>query len=135
MRAAAVLGLLAAALPALASAGAILGAGEFERLSTGKTLYFTQAGRPYGVEQYAPGRQVVWQYADGTCDTGYWYQERSALCFVYDSNPEPQCWIFEARDGDFFARVEGAASGDPSELRLAGESDAPLVCQGPDLGV
>ena len=125
--------MLASALPA--AAASLLGADEFERMSTGRTLLFSQSGIPYGAEQYLPDRNVIWQYMDGSCDRGYWYEDGPALCFVYDGSPDPQCWVFESREGDFFARLAGTQGGDPSELRLAGRTDKPLSCRAPGLGV
>lgn len=128
------LALLAAPPVTATAAETAVDAERFETMSTGRTLRFSRRGAPYGAEQYLPGRRVIWQYADGSCSHGFWYDGGEALCFVYEDTPSPQCWIFSRRDGDFFARMAGVAAGDPSELRLSATSPAPLDCPGPDLG-
>lgn len=125
---------LVAATTALADGRAITGP-EFEALTDGKTLTFSQNGRTYGAEQYLPDRQVIWRYLGGQCETGRWYAEGERLCFVYENGPGPLCWIFEAREGTYFARRDDLPSGDASELKLETITEVPLVCAGPDLGV
>ncbi len=106
---------------------------EFEAMTTGKTLQFNRQNDWYGAEQYLPDQQVIWQYGDGSCTQGRWFADDGALCFTYDDNPLPQCWIFTERDGQFFARPEEDPAQSDSELRLSGESDAPLSCKAPNL--
>ena len=118
-----------------ASAAEIVGPSEFEAMTEGRTLTFDRAGRYFGVEQYLANRQVIWRFADGTCAVGHWFGEGTDICFVYDTDPAPQCWVFERREGDFYARIRGLAAGDPSELRLSGEIDVDLDCPAPNLGV
>lgn len=124
---------LAIASPVLAED--LLSAESFEDMSEGLTLRFSQGGTVYGAEQYLEDRKVIWQYSDGSCVNGFWYPQGDTLCFVYDDAPGPQCWLFSRRGNDFFARVAGASAGDPSELRLASKTPAPLACDGPDIGV
>ncbi len=126
---------LCLAAPAALADEALVDAQRFETMSTGQTLRFSQSGAPYGAEQYLEGRRVIWQYADGSCAHGFWYEAGDALCFVYEDSPSPQCWVFTERGSDFFARMQGLPSGDPSELRLSARTPAPLACEGPDLGV
>jgi len=124
----------------LALAGPLPAAGEtplsaeaFAETVTGKTLYFTRRGAPYGAEQYLPGREVIWTFLDGRCVRGRWYPSRDHICFVYENEPEPQCWDFLETDRGLAARGEGA---DPiNDLVVAGESRAPLACEGPVPGV
>lgn len=123
------------ALGGTARAEDILNAESFQDMSEGLTLRFSQGGAVYGAEQYLEDRRVIWQYSDGSCVEGYWYPQDDTLCFVYEDAPAPQCWLFSHRGGDFFARVAGVAAGDPSELRLANKTPAPLACDGPDIGV
>ena len=127
--------LLALAGPAQAGAERVIAPVDFEAMTTGVTLYFDRDGQPYGAETYLQGRQVIWRYADGTCAAGHWFADGQSICFVYEGNPAPQCWLFVERDNGFFARVAGLASGDPSEIRLASESPEPLNCPAQNLGV
>jgi hypothetical protein len=125
-----------AALATPAAAIAPIGGAQFEALSAGRTLYFSQAGRPYGAEEYYGDRRARWMAEDGSCTEGYWYEAKGPLiCFVYEDQPEPVCWHFEKRDGRFFARIAGIERGDASELLLESSDDRPLGCPGPDTGV
>ena len=105
----------------------------FDALSRGRTLVYSDGDRAYGVEQYLPGRRVVWAFLGEDCRQGQWYAEGNEICFVYDNNPAPQCWAY-------FRTAEGLKArfrGDPPELPMisVAESDAPMPCQGPMLGV
>jgi hypothetical protein len=105
---------------------------EFETYTTGKTLTYAQGGLVYGIEEYLPGRQVRWAFAEGECETGRWYVEAEWICFTYESTPDPQCWQFFRTEGGLMARFRGDAPG--SELSEIGKSAAPLNCPGPDVG-
>ncbi|MCX7644730.1 MAG: hypothetical protein N2Z62_05455 [Rhodobacteraceae bacterium] len=132
--AAAVLAAVAAALAASGAAAAErLTAGEFEAHVTGRTLYYSAGGGEYGAEQYLPGRRVIWTFLDGECSEGRWYEAEGLICFVYDFDPTPQCWSFWREDGRIAARFEN----DPAmtELYELRQSDQPLPCPGPEVGV
>lgn len=118
-----------------ASAEVTLSPDQFDRMSTGKTMEFERDGAWYGSEQYLPNREVVWKYGDGTCTSGFWFEDQGSLCFVYEDAPQPQCWVFVEREGDFFARPAESTSGTDAELRLSRQSEQPLACAAPDLGV
>lgn len=107
----------------------------FEAFSAGRTLSFERDGAYYGAEQYLENRRVIWRYGDGTCTTGHWFTDGNDICFVYDTNPLPQCWVFARRGDSYFARISGLPSGDPSEIRMSGSTTEPLPCNAPDLGV
>jgi len=109
--------------------------GAFEALTTGRVLLFERDGSTVGIEQYLPGRRVLWQYADGTCTRGFWFADGPQICFVYDTAPAPQCWLFERRGARYYARQSDLASGHPSEILMSRELPAPPTCQGPGLGV
>ncbi len=127
------LALLAASLSA--EAEEFLSADEFEEIATNITQYFTRGGTFYGAEQFFTGRRSLWQYSDGSCTYGVWYEEGDAICFVYEDVPGgPQCWHFTRRGDSFYARIAGLAAGDPSELRLSKVDTEPLPCPGPDTG-
>lgn len=119
------------ALPALAAEP--MSASEFERYVTGKTLYFGLNGEAYGVEKYLPDRQVTWSFLDGKCKEGFWYEESSQICFVYEDNPDPQCWSFFKEGSGLRAVFEN----DPASTVLyeALQDDKPMLCHGPDVGV
>lgn len=122
-----------AALPAWAED--LIGPDEFQAMSEGKTLHFTQDGLTFGSEQFYKNRTSTWQYADGQCTVGQWYANGDALCFVYEHNPIPQCWLMSRRGGDIFARLSHLPAGDPSEIRLSHIDEDPVPCPAPDLGV
>ncbi|RMH38816.1 MAG: hypothetical protein D6688_14665 [Alphaproteobacteria bacterium] len=131
---------MAAALAALAGGTALpapadpLSVEEFERLVTGRTLYYGIRGRAYGAEQYLPGRRVLWSFLDDHCEEGRYYQDGQAICFVYDTLPEPQCWIFEAfEDGRIGARYV-APNGALAVIEVE-RAEEPLSCPGPEPSV
>lgn len=117
------------------TAETLLSPAEFEELSTGNTLTFDRAGQRYGAEQYLSDRRVIWQFSDGTCSFGTWFARDGALCFVYDTGPGAQCWVFARRGSGFFVRSLGELPGAAGELSLSGISTQPLACQAPNLGV
>jgi hypothetical protein len=109
-------------------------AAEFEAYSTGKTLTYGLGGEVYGIEQYLPGRQVLWAFTGDSCRKGYWYDAGAEICFVYEGDMDgPECWTFHRTEGGILARFMGATSApDLSEVR---QSSNPLACPGPDVGV
>ncbi len=126
--------LLAATFAATALPAATpMSAAEFESYVTGKTLYFGQDGRAYGVEKYLPDRRVRWSFLDGKCKEGFWYEDAGEICFVYEDNPSPQCWSFFREGGNLRAVFES----DPQNTTLyeANQDDEPMMCLGPDVGV
>ncbi len=128
------LALIAGLSPALAAEpGQPLTDEEFDAATVGRTLYYNSGGQPYGVEQYLPGRKVVWAFLGDDCRKGRWYPEGQDICFVYDDNPDPQCWTFYHSDRGLLARFRG----DPASLPLIAveESKEPMACMGPDVGV
>ncbi len=130
---------LALTLTAFLAAAAALAddrmtAEEFEDYTTGQTLTFSFHGVPYGVEQYLPGRRVIWAFMGDSCQEGSWYEADGNICFVYDHAPvEPQCWSFwRTEDG---LRALFAGEGSTTELYEVQRSRTPLICEGPDVGV
>lgn len=114
-------------------AGQPMSADAFERYTEGKTLYYGEDGRPYGVEEYLDGRRVRWSFLDGRCKDGIWYEDAGNICFVYEDDPTPQCWSFFADAGGLTARFENGES--EQELYEVEQSDEPMLCLGPDVGV
>ena len=118
-------------LPALAAE--IVSPQDFEAYANGKTLYFAQQGTPYGVEQYLPNRESIWQYDDGTCTRGTWYEKGSEICFVYEGDGTPQCWTFLKKGDRFAARATGREP--EADLDVIWRDERPISCKGPDIGV
>lgn len=116
----------------LAAQSAMSGA-EFDAYTKGKTLHFLNNGQQYGVERYFPGNRVEWSFLDGECQTGFWYQSEEMICFEYDENPTPQCWVFSIQNN----KLMGVFEGDTSNTVLVedqGRAD-PMLCLGPKIGV
>ncbi len=108
-------------------------ADAFETYSQGKTLYFGYDGTTYGAEEYLPNRRVRWSFMEGQCKEGNWYQDGELICFVYEDDPEPQCWSFYQSDDGLVAQFEN--NPDLSTLFEVKQSDKPMVCLGPEIGV
>ncbi|MCC1495114.1 hypothetical protein [Cognatishimia sp. F0-27] len=106
---------------------------QFERYVEGKTLYFGLGGNAYGVERYLPDRKVQWSFLDGKCKDGEWYEDAGQICFVYEDNPNPQCWSF-FRDGTGL-RAVFENNPESTVLYEVEQSDEPMLCYGPDVGV
>ena len=106
---------------------------EFDRYTQGRTIYYSQLGQPFGVEEYLPGNRVRWSFLDGQCKEGFWYQEERFICFVYDDQPDPQCWTF----WDEGARLRALYEDTPGQTELFEilDADEPMLCLGPDVGV
>lgn len=115
------------------AADAPMTAAEFEAYATGKTLSYAQGGTVWGSEQYLPGRKVVWAFTEDDCQYGHWYAEAGNICFVYDNDPEPQCWRFFREETGLRALFLDGDGG--TLLSEVGQSGEPLNCPGPDLGV
>ncbi|MDV7142496.1 hypothetical protein R3X27_07350 [Tropicimonas sp. TH_r6] len=121
------------ALPAQALADTPLSAEAFDALTLGRTLHFYSEGRPYGAERYEENREVTWTFLDGECKKGRWYPQEELICFVYEGGHGPQCWSFFARGDGLRALFEDREG--ETELYDAGETDEPLSCLGPRIGV
>ena len=119
-----------AALPARAETP--VGPEAFDAYTRGKTLTYAEDGRVYGFEEYRAGREVTWAFANGDCVDGHWYPAGDMICFVYENNPEPQCWLFFEGQGGLIARFMNLPSDDLVETRASPE---PLRCEGVYLGV
>jgi hypothetical protein len=112
---------------------AVLDAATFEAVTTGRTFYYRQGGQSYGAEQYLPGRRVIWAFTGDDCRKGYWYPEGPEICFVYEDEPDPQCWTFRESEAGLIARFRGDEAGTPLVARQS--SPEPMACLGPDVGV
>jgi len=126
------------ALPALAQevtpvADAPMTGAEFEAYATGKTLSYAQDGVVWGSEQYLPGRKVIWAFTEDDCQYGQWYEDAGNICFLYDNDPDAQCWKFFREASGLRAIFMGADGG--TALSEVAQSTTPLNCPGPDVGV
>lgn len=130
---------VALALPALpatvaAQSGPPMTAEAFDAYVTGRTLTYGINGTAYGIEQYLPGRRVLWAFVGDQCSEGVWYPQGQDICFRYDDNPdEPQCWRFWQTGDGLVAQFTN--DGGMTELVEVAQSDRPLVCAGPSVGV
>jgi hypothetical protein len=111
-----------------------LSAEEFDRYTQGKTLFYGRNGSAYGAEVYLRNRRVRWSFLDGQCKDGDWYEDTNGLiCFVYEDNPDPQCWSFTLGSGGLIARFENNPQ--TTELYEAQDTDEEMICLGPKVGV
>ncbi|MFN6977151.1 MAG: hypothetical protein ACK4OP_03435 [Gemmobacter sp.] len=132
MRALAVALAIAAASPAAAETP--LSGAAFDALTRGRTLTYGIGSTPYGVEQYLPGRRVIWAFLGEPCRFGTWSEpEPGTICFVYENDTGPQCWQFFDDAGRLRARFMGDPAG--ADLIQVDESDRPMACPGPQVGV
>jgi hypothetical protein len=122
------LAVLAAMAAAPAAAERAVSPEEFDALTAGTTWHFERRGVPFGAERYFEDRRVVWAFEGGACQRGIWFANTAGeICFVYDSDPAPQCWSFlEMPSGAFHARLPGAPPAD--DLVAVDVDDAALDC-------
>lgn len=126
-----------AALPAPAQTAdqAPMDGAAFDAYTLGRTLSYSMQGTPYGIEEYLPNRRVRWAFVGQECQTGVWYERNGNICFLYDNAPtDEQCWRFFASDGGLRAIFQGP-DGPSTELYEVQQSDQPLTCAGPGVGV
>ena len=116
-----------------ATADPLLTAEEFDALTLGHTMTWSEYGQIYGVEQYLPGRRVRWTELGDDCKLGHWYPQGPAICFLYEDNPTPACWEISL-DG---AGMRAFDTADPpgSEPVVIEDTSADLPCLGPEVGV
>jgi len=114
--------------------GAMTGA-QFDAYTRGRTLSYNFQGTPYGIEQYLPNHRVRWAFVGQECQDGVWYERNGAICFLYDAAPnDEQCWTFYETDHGMRGVFQGP-DGPSTELYEVEQSDVPLTCQGPNVGV
>ncbi|KIN61557.1 hypothetical protein Z945_2549 [Sulfitobacter noctilucae] len=106
---------------------------QFDNYTRGKTLFYGQNGQTYGAEIYHDNRRVEWSFLDGDCKAGEWYEDAGLICFVYENNPNPQCWSFTRGASGLIARFENRPN--TTELYEAEEGGEKMLCLGPKIGV
>lgn len=131
MKAAALLALL----PIAALAETPMSGPEFDAYTKGKTMTYAQGGLVWGREQYLPGAKVIWAFEGQACKHGSWAEAAPGLiCFSYEDDPaDLECWNFYEGEGGLWARSLGSETAAP--LAAIEETDAPLACPGPEVGV
>ena len=112
---------------------------EFGAAAEGQTYWYSENGFHYGAEQYFEDQTVIWQDRDGNCLRGSWYAAGPQMCFVYDNDPEPDCWTMSKTD-DGRVMIESTRMPDdpalpPLVLELIRRTPLPISCTGPLLGV
>ncbi len=134
MKIAPILALLATTNAALAQD--LLSADEFDQLSVGTTLYFSEDGRHYGSEQFLENRQSVWRAEDGSCVNGRWAEIEGGICFLYDGSDTTHCWVLIREDGIITITSMTPAEGElPTQLEVTSQDTIPIICTGPTVGV
>jgi hypothetical protein len=127
-RVALVLVLLAA--PVLADP--TLSAEEFDALTLGRTMTWSEFGTVYGVERYLPDRRVRWTVLGDDCVAGHWYASGDAICFVYEDGPTPACWTITLDGAGMLAQLATNPPGTPPVA--VAETGEAMACFGPEVG-
>lgn len=129
--------LLALLLPTLgAQADTPITAEAFDAYTRGKTITYGFNGTAQGGEQYLEGRRVYWSLLDGRCKEGRWYEDTETpgqICFVYEDSTTPSCWQISLTPDGIKARLAHDPDGAP--LMEIEQSNEPLLCLGPEVGV
>lgn len=109
---------------------------EFEALSQGTTMYFTEEGEFFGAEQFFSDRRTVWRAQDGTCVNGKWTENDEDICFFYDNGDGPHCWrVVQSELGISVISTSNADGLPPTILDLSRQDTTPILCTGPLFGV
>ncbi len=122
--------LLSATGPALADPP--LTGAEFDALTLGRSMTWSEFGMVYGVEHYLPNRQVLWAAAGRDCTPGHWYEDGPAICFKYETDRDPDCWIITRSAQGFSASYTTSPPG--TEPVVVAETPDPPACPGPEVG-
>lgn len=110
-----------------------LDAAGFGAYVTGKTITYDYGNGLLGIEEYLPGNRVRWAFEGDTCLNGTWFQDGAQICFVYENDGIPQCWMFYNESSGLSATFTGDDLG--LVITEIGQSTSPLPCAGPDVGV
>lgn len=107
-------------------------ADEFDSLTLGRSMTWSDYGTVYGLEQYLPGRRVRWAAIGEDCTLGHWYADGPAICFKYEADSEPDCWIITRSPTGFDALYTANPPGTPPVA--VAETPDPPACPGPEIG-
>jgi hypothetical protein len=122
---------LFAALPAFAETP--LDAAGFDAATRGATITYDYGDGLFGTEEYLENRAVRWAFEGDLCIYGTWYQKDDQICFAYENDPTPACWLYFLENN----RIRGVYMGDGGgwEIVESSRDGGPLPCAGPDVGV
>lgn len=123
--------LILTATPVLAETP--LSAPEFDAATLGATITYDYGGGLFGTEEYLADRRVRWAFEGDLCLYGTWYQAGDEICFAYENDPDPACWLYFLEDGKIRGRYMGEGGG--WEIVEHSRDGGPLPCAGPDVGV
>jgi hypothetical protein len=123
--------LILAATPALAETP--LNATEFDAATVNSTITYDYGNGIFGTEEYLPGRKVRWAFEGDLCIYGTWYQQGDEICFDYENDVTPACWLYFLENGKIRGRYMGEGGG--WEILESSRDGGPLPCAGPDVGV
>jgi hypothetical protein len=121
------------AAPGAAAAETPMSLAEFETYVTGRTLTYSQYGQTFGVEEYLTDRRVRWAFTEDICQYGTYFEQNGLICFAYENDPDPHCWTFWHEGDGLKALSVTDAPG--AELSEVAQTDTPLSCAGPEVGV
>ena len=96
------LALVLAATPALAETP--LDANSFDAATVGQTVTYDYGDGVFGTEEYLEGRRVRWAFEGDLCIYGVWYQRDDQICFEYENDPTPACWLYFLENGKIRGR-------------------------------
>lgn len=125
-----VLALLLAATPALAEPP--LTAEDFDALTLGRTMTWSEQGTVYGAEKYLPGRKVRWTFLGDECTDGSWYAQGDGICFQYKGKDAPVCWKITRSGPDLLAQLTASPPDAPPVV--VSETREEMACFGPKVG-
>ena len=135
MRPLALIAALTAALPAAlpAQADTPLDATGFDAATRGEIITYDYGNGLFGTEEYLDDRRVRWAFDGDLCIYGIWYQQDDMICFVYEDEPTPACWLYYLENN----RIRGVFMGEGGgwEIVESERGGGPLPCAGPDVGV
>ena len=123
---------LLAALAAPVQADPLLTAEEFDALTLGRTMTWSDYGKVYGVEQYLPDHRVRWTELGDDCKLGLWYQDGDAICFLYEDDPTPACWTITLSGAGMLAVDLSDVVAEPPVV--IEETSETMPCFGPEVG-
>ncbi|OYW54704.1 MAG: hypothetical protein B7Z31_11310 [Rhodobacterales bacterium 12-65-15] len=121
------------------ASGQELSPNDFQSRTEGRAFgtYFPD-GRLLGIEIFLPGRQVIWQAADGTCQKGIWQVQNGYVCYLYEGFNPGHCMRYRA-EGDTMVGTtdtrETFILRQGSEDDVTCPTDEPLLSMDTDRGV
>lgn len=105
----------------------------FDAATKGATITYDYGDGLFGTEEYLDNRQVRWAFDGDLCIYGIWHQKGDQICFDYENDPEPACWLYFLENG----RIRGVYMGQGGgwDILESSRDGGPLPCAGPDVGV